>query len=144
LRAHATLRESRSVSDPTNKGPKNKGLAAAAAATAMARGAHAPLARNRRNLALFVAGIADLVQMVFFPAFVEGVASPFEIGLDVVTAIVILLIVGFQWRLAFALAIELVPAVDLFPTWTAVVLSLPVASKDAPALPPAPPPPPTI
>ena len=41
------------------------------------------------------------------------------------TAVAILAIVGFQWRLAIALAAELVPGVDLFPTWTAVVASLP-------------------
>jgi hypothetical protein len=75
-------------------------------------------------IALFIAGASDLAQGVFFPAFVEGAASPFDVALDGATALAILLVVGFEWRLAIALAVELVPAVDLFPTWTAVVLSL--------------------
>jgi hypothetical protein len=104
----------------------------------------AAVARSRKNVALLLAGAADLAQAVFFPLFVEGAASPFELGLDVVTAIAILLVVGFKWRLAIALATELVPGADLFPTWTAVVLSLPVLPPASPAvpsaLPPSPPP----
>jgi hypothetical protein len=80
---------------------------------------------SRKTIALLVAGASDLAQVVFFPAFVEGGASPLEVALDVATAFTILLVVGFRWRLAFALAAELLPGVDLFPTWTAVVLSLP-------------------
>jgi hypothetical protein len=95
------------------------------------------ISRKRKAIAAFVAGVSDLAQMAFFPAFVEGAASPFEIALDVATALVILLIVGFRWRLALALAAELVPGVDLFPTWTAVVLSLPTEPAPAPAAVPA-------
>lgn len=84
---------------------------------------------RRKNWALFVAGISDLTQVLFLPAFAEGAASPFEVALDAMTALIIMLIVGFKWRLAVALAAELVPGVDLFPTWTAMVLSLPVEAK---------------
>ena len=83
------------------------------------------ISRRRKIIALVIAGASDLAQAVFFPAFIEGAASPFDDVLDVATALAILLTVGFEWRLAFALAMELVPAVDLFPTWTAVVLSIP-------------------
>jgi hypothetical protein len=93
------------------------------------------ISRKRKTIAAFVAGVSDLAQMAFFPAFVEGAASPFEIALDVATALAILLIVGFRWRLALALAAELIPGVDLFPTWTAVVLSLPTEPAPVPALP---------
>src|SRR5450432_4237337 len=84
---------------------------------------------RRKNWALFVAGISDLTQVLFLPAFVEGAGSPFEVVLDALTALLIMLIVGFKWRLAVALVAELVPGVDLFPTWTAMVLSLPVEAK---------------
>ena len=80
---------------------------------------------NRKRLALGVAALSDLAQWFFFPVLAEGVLSPFEIALDAATGLVILMIVGFQWRLAIALLAELVPGMDLFPTWTAVVLSLP-------------------
>jgi len=108
-----------------------------------ARRAPVPAVTHRRKMiATFVAGVSDLAQMVFFPVFVEGAASPLEIALDATTALVILLIVGFKWRLAIALALELIPGVDLFPTWTAVVLSLPSEAPPPPALPPGPPAPP--
>jgi hypothetical protein len=83
-------------------------------------------------LALAVAGASDLAQLIFAPAFAEGAGSPVDVALDVVTAIIILLIVGLEWRLAIALAAELVPGVDLFPTWTAVVLSMPALPKPPP------------
>jgi hypothetical protein len=104
----------------------------AAVAAAVPRG----VSPARKRAALAVAALSDLAQWFFFPVLVEGAASPFEIGLDACTALVILLVVGFQWRLALALVAELVPGVDMFPTWTAVVLSLPSAPK-APQLPPA-------
>jgi hypothetical protein len=85
------------------------------------------LTQRRKMVALSVAATSDLAQLVFAPVFGEGAGSPLEVVLDAATAAVILLVVGFQWRLAFALAAELVPGVDLFPTWTAVVLSLPIA-----------------
>jgi hypothetical protein len=84
---------------------------------------------TRKRVALAVAALSDLAQWFFFPVLVEGAASPFEIALDACTALVILLIVGFQWRLAIALVAELVPGLDMFPTWTAVVLSLPTEAR---------------
>ncbi len=89
------------------------------------------LTQTRKTLAFAVAAASDIAQLAFAPFFAEGAASPFEVGLDALTAAVLLLIVGFQWRLAIALAAELVPGVDLFPTWTAVVLSLPVTEVSA-------------
>jgi hypothetical protein len=79
-----------------------------------------------------VAVISDVSQWFFFPVLSEGAASPFEVALDALTALVILLIVGVQWRLVIAMAAELVPGLDMFPTWAAVVLSLPTAPKELP------------
>ena len=101
-----------------------------------------PVSRKRKALALAVATAADLLHIAIFPAFVEGAASPFDDALDAVTAVILLVVLGFSWRLAFALAAELVPGVALFPSWTAVVISVP--SAPAPALPaPAPSPSPS-
>jgi hypothetical protein len=99
-------------------------LARKSDAPLVARGAVATT-RRRHRIALAVAATSDIAQVVFAPLFVEGAGSPFEVALDAVTAAVILFIVGFRWRLALALAAELIPGADLFPTWTAVVLSLP-------------------
>jgi hypothetical protein len=85
---------------------------------------------HRKRIALIAASLSDVAQVALFPAFVEGAASPAEVALDAATAILILLIVGFRWRLAIALAVELLPGADLFPTWTAVVASLPARAPD--------------
>ncbi len=79
---------------------------------------------TRKRVALGIAALCDLAQWFFFPVLSEGALSPFEVALDAVTALAILLVVGFQWRLLIALVAELVPGLDMFPTWTAVVLSL--------------------
>lgn len=100
------------------------------------RGAALPLAAHavpprRKKIALAVAAAADLVQLVLMPMFVEGALSPFQDALDVVTAVVLVAVLGFRWRLALAFATELIPGVDLFPTWLAVVASLPTAAPAA-------------
>jgi hypothetical protein len=93
--------------------------------------ARVSLPRRRKMFALAVATASDLIRVVFYPAFIEGAASPLDVALDVVTAGLILFVAGAQWRLAIALAAELVPGLDLFPTWTAVVLSLPSKEPEA-------------
>src|SRR5215472_159982 len=94
------------------------------------------VSRRRKWLALAVAALADAIQMGLFPAFIEGAISPADDVLDAVTAVLLLIILGFRWRLAFALATELIPGVDLFPTWTAVVVSVPAEPKKPKELPP--------
>ncbi|MGH7282578.1 MAG: hypothetical protein ACRELY_13715 [Polyangiaceae bacterium] len=59
----------------------------------------------------------------------EGGVSPIEVGIDAATALAILLVAGFHWRLAIALFAELVPGLDLAPTWTAVAISLPSEAR---------------
>lgn len=49
---------------------------------------------------------------------------PMEWLLDGVTAIVLFAVLGFRWPLLAALATEAVPGLQLFPTWTLVVLAL--------------------
>jgi hypothetical protein len=44
--------------------------------------------------------------------------------LDAVTAIVVFVVLGFRWPLLVALAVEVVPGLQLFPAWTLVVLAL--------------------
>jgi hypothetical protein len=82
------------------------------------------LSRRRKLAALTIAGTADVLQVALFPLFIEGAASPFNITVDLITAILLTGVLGFRWRMALGLAAELIPGVDLFPTWTALVLSL--------------------
>lgn len=89
---------------------------------------------KRKRIALAIAALADVAQVGGFPIFAEGVLSIPDDVLDVVVAVALLFVLGFRWRLVLSLAVELVPGLTLFPTWTAVVLSMPTV---APALPEA-------
>jgi len=65
---------------------------------------------------------ADVLQIAIAPIFGEGFASPFNDALDLVVAAVLIRLLGFHWVLLPALAAEVVPGLDLAPTWTAAVL----------------------
>ena len=77
--------------------------------------------------ALLVAGLADLLQLVLFPMFVEGALSPLDWAVDGLVVVALTLVLGFKWRIFLGLGVELIPGLDLFPTWTALVLSIPSA-----------------
>ena len=89
------------------------------------------VSKQRKAVAFTIALFADLAQIVLWPVFGGGAASPFDDALDVVVAIVLSFTLGFSPRLAFAFALELVPGADLFPTWTAVVASIPALEEPA-------------
>lgn len=79
------------------------------------------LSRDRRariRAARLLAMAVDMVQLVAVPFFMPGAASPVNDLLDVVTALALTRLVG--WHIGFlpTFLIELVPMVDLFPTWT--------------------------
>jgi hypothetical protein len=94
---------------------------------------------KRKKAALAIAAISDAVQLFAFPIFGEGAASPFDDGLDLAVAGVLAYMLGINTRLAAAFLAELVPGMSLFPTWTAFVLSLPVADGADPTAALAPP-----
>jgi hypothetical protein len=101
-----------------------------------ARAAHASPAAvdpKRKRIALAIAALADIAQVGGFPIFSEGVLSIPDDVLDAVVALTLVFVLGFRWRLLLTLALELVPGLTLFPTWTAVVLSLPTAAPELPA-----------
>jgi hypothetical protein len=96
--------------------------------------------RRQKRIALGIAAVADLVQLGLAPLFAEGALSPLDDVLDVVVAVALTLTLGWRWRTALALALELIPGVALFPSWTAVVATLPAAAPEAEAQPAALPP----
>jgi hypothetical protein len=69
-----------------------------------------------------VAVAADAVQLLAAPLFGEGFASPFDDLLDLAVAAILIKLLGFHWALLPTAAAEVVPALDLAPTWTASVL----------------------
>ena len=79
--------------------------------------------RVRRHLAaLVIALAADAVQIGLLPLFMEGAAAPWNDALDVAVGTMMLALLG--WHVAFLPAFlgELVPLLNLFPTWTAAVV----------------------
>ena len=73
------------------------------------------------RLAWAVAIIADALQIFALPVFVEGGLSPLDDVLDLVVAVVLIRLLGWQWAFLPTLLAESVPGLDLFPTWTAAV-----------------------
>lgn len=71
--------------------------------------------------AWFVAIIADAIQIIGLPLFAAGGVSPADIVLDLATAAILSRVLGWHWAFLPTFAAELVPGLDLFPTWTAAV-----------------------
>ena len=63
---------------------------------------------------------------------------PVQWLLDAVTAAALFVVLGFRWPLLPALAVEVVPALQLFPTWTLVVAAMAsTETEKVPTVPPA-------
>lgn len=73
------------------------------------------------RMAWVVAIVADALQIVAFPFFAEGGLSPADTVLDIATGAVLTKLLGWHWAFLPTLAAELIPGLDLFPTWTAAV-----------------------
>jgi hypothetical protein len=82
---------------------------------------------KQKRIALGIALAADVLQLALAPFFVEGALSPFDDVLDLVVVVALVLTLGFRWRTLLALGVELVPGLALFPSWTALVATLPTA-----------------
>lgn len=80
-----------------------------------------PPSPGRRRIALAVALAADAIQWVAFPVFLWGAPSPWNDALDVIVAIVMVRLVGFHWAFVPTFVAELIPFVDLVPSWTVAV-----------------------
>lgn len=86
------------------------------------------ISQRQKALAVGVAGFVDLLQLVVFPAFGWGILSPMQNALDVMTVLVLVTICGLKWQFMAGFVLELVPGMALFPTWTAVAITLPSAN----------------
>ncbi len=75
----------------------------------------------RVKAARAIAIAADFLQIVVFPAFAPGLASPWDDALDAFVAVAMLALVGWHWAFLPSFLVELVPGLDLVPTWTAAI-----------------------
>jgi hypothetical protein len=76
---------------------------------------------GRIRAARLLAVAADFVQIVAFPIFGGGGASPWNDALDFVVAAAATALVGWHWAFLPTFFAELVPGLDLVPTWTVAV-----------------------
>ncbi len=77
--------------------------------------------RRRVRIARVIAIAADALQIAIFPLFLGGLASPLDVGLDVAVFVVMFALLGWHFAFLPSIVAELVPGLDLFPTWTAAV-----------------------
>lgn len=74
--------------------------------------------------ALLLAIAADIVQLIFLPAFFAGAASPVDDALDAAMAAILSWLLGWHWEFLPSFAGKLVPGVDLVPLWTLAVANV--------------------
>jgi hypothetical protein len=90
--------------------------------------------RGRVWLARGIAIAADFLQIVAFPFFAPGALSPWSDALDLAVAAAMILLVGWHWAFLPSFVAEVVPGLDLVPTWTAAAFFV-TRGKGRPATP---------
>jgi hypothetical protein len=73
---------------------------------------------------LILAIVADVLQILVFPMFVAGAASPADDLLDFGLGGVLSLLLGWHWEFLPSFLGKLVPGVDLVPFWTIAVANV--------------------
>ena len=87
-----------------------------------------PTNRSRLRTAWVMAVLVDGLQMITSPAEVTGPMEwVLEVGVDLVTMGVMILLVGFHWAFLPSFVTKLLPFVDLAPTWTLAIF---IATRD--------------
>jgi hypothetical protein len=84
---------------------------------------------TRFRIALILAIVADALQIVLLPLFVEGAESPADDVLDFGVGAALIYLLGWHWEFAPSFLAKLVPGVDLVPLWTIAVASVYRKSK---------------
>ena len=80
------------------------------------------LVRSREvRMAWTVAIAADAIQIIVLPLFAFGGLSPADTAVDIAAAAILSSLIGWHWAFIPTLVAELIPGLDLFPTWTAAV-----------------------
>jgi hypothetical protein len=85
--------------------------------------------RTRFQAAMALAVVADALQVIVFPWFVEGAMSPADDVLDLGIGAVLVYLLGWQWEFLPSVFAKLVPGVDLVPFWTLAVANVYRRSK---------------
>jgi hypothetical protein len=83
----------------------------------------------RFRTAMILAIVADALQIVVFPVFVEGAISPADDILDLGIGAAMISLLGWHWEFLPSFLAKLVPGVDLVPFWTMAVANVYRKSK---------------
>jgi hypothetical protein len=79
---------------------------------------------SRFRAAMVLAILADALQLIVFPVFVEGALSPADDVLDFGIGAMMIYLLGWHWEFLPSFLGKLVPGVDLVPFWTMAVLNV--------------------
>lgn len=83
----------------------------------------------RLRLAMILAIVIDVLQMLVFPLFVEGAMAPADDVVDLCTGAAMVALLGWHWEFLPSFGAKLVPGVDLVPLWTLAVANVYRKSK---------------
>ncbi len=83
----------------------------------------------RLKIAMYIAIVADILQLAVFPYFVEGAMSPADDILDLSVAGILAYLLGWHWEFMPSFLAKLVPGVDMIPLWTLAVANVYRKSK---------------
>src|SRR5256885_16571333 len=78
---------------------------------------------------MLLAVIADALQIIIFPLFVPGAASPADDVLDFGIGAMMVHLLGWHWEFLPSFVAKLVPGIDLVPFWTMAVANVYRKSK---------------
>ena len=84
---------------------------------------------TRFRAAMIIAIIADALQIILLPLFVEGVESPADDILDLGVGAALVYLLGWHWEFLPSFLAKLVPGIDLVPFWTMAVANVYRKSK---------------
>jgi uncharacterized membrane-anchored protein YitT (DUF2179 family) len=86
------------------------------------------LSKTQIVIALAIAGLSDVIS-----AFVT-MAPPISWGVDLATAVLLFVVLGWRWLLLPGLVLEAIPGVGVFPIWVLVVVAIAVWGTARPKL----------
>ena len=98
----------------------------------MALGIVAISKRSRFRLAMILAILADALQLLVFPIFIEGAPQPADDILDLVIGGALTYLLGWHWEFLPSFLGKLLPGVDLVPFWTLAVANVYRKSRQTP------------
>jgi hypothetical protein len=78
---------------------------------------------------MVLAIVADALQVVVFPPFVAGAASPADDILDFAIGTMMVHLLGWHWEFLPSFLAKLVPGVDLVPFWWMAIANIYRKSK---------------